>query len=348
MNLISYSADNCIRNAYYHNSCSNCVDICPENLFEVFQNRIKFDANLCTYCSACLGVCPTEAITIESFDPNRFTLEFKFYKDDKLDCKNMTRCLSAFDTNHFTAMLLERESLKCDLSLCSECDMGNLKTSIKDRISDSNLFLENLKSSKRIEIIEDKVEETSSKRELFNKIIGKTADKILIPDSEKERINKIIFKDSNIKRMLPTKQRIFIETLRASDEFEKIEKLPALDSLVNSKDFDKICTNCGDCIQFCPTEALFYSSDMLSIYVSASKCIGCGICQDICKVDAILKSEEINIIDFLRPKQLLSFSMDTCIECKTSFIKRGDEVICERCIDFTANFSSMLSLARDL
>ena len=348
MNLISYTADSCIRNAYYHNSCSKCVETCPENLFEIFQNKIKFEASLCTYCNACLGVCPTEAILTESFDPNRFSLEFQFIEDDKLDCKNMTQCLSGFDTNHFSTMILNRDSLKCDLSLCSECKIGNLENSIRDRISDTNIFLENLESSKRVEIIEEKVEKKSGKRDLFNKILGKATDKILIPDSEKVRIEKLLFKDRNIKRMLPTKQRVLIEILRNSPEFEKVEKITSLDSLVNSKDFDKKCTNCGDCIQFCPTEALFYSSDMLSIYVSASKCIGCEICHDICKVDAILKSEEIDILDFLRPKHLISFTMETCTECKTPFIKRADEVICERCIDFTTNFSSMLSLARDL
>jgi len=348
LSLISYKADSCIRNAYFHNSCSDCIDICPENLFSIVQNRIKFESELCTYCSACLGICPTEAIEIENFDPNRIALEFQFSKDDKLNCKNMTQCLSSFSSEHFTTMAFNRDSLKLDLSLCSDCKIGELEQSIRDRVENSNRFLESVKSKKIVQIIDEKVKKKIGKRELFSKFIGKATDKILIPDSEKDRIEKALFKGRDIKKMHPTKQRILVDTLKYSSEFEQIETVPALNSLVNSKEFDKSCTNCGDCIQFCPTDALFYSSDMLSIFINSAKCIGCEICHEICKVDAISKSESLNIVDFLRPKELISFSMETCTECKTPFIKRDDEVICERCIDFTTNFSSMLSLARDI
>ena len=348
MSLISYNADSCIRNAYYHNSCSNCVDSCPENLFSLFQNRIKFDSSLCTYCSACLGSCPTEAIKIDLFDPNRFTLEFQFSKSDKLTCKNRTQCLSGFDSHHFTTMILNIDSLECDLSLCSECDIGEQKASIKTKISDANRVLKSLSSSKKIDILEEKVEEKISKREFFNKFVGKVNDVVVIPDIEKYKIDQLLSKDINVKRMLPTKQRILIEAIKNSKDFENVETVDLTDSFLHSKYFEEKCTNCGDCIQFCPTEALFHSSDKLSIYISANKCIGCNICHDICKIDAVQKGKSLEAIDLLRPKQLISFTMDSCTECKTPFIKRGDEVICERCIDFTTNFSSIFTLARDM
>jgi len=341
--LITYSADSCIRNAYYYNQCSNCVTTCQENVFSVVQNRIKFDANLCTYCSACLGVCPTEAIKMDIFEPNRFSLEFKFSKEDKLDCKDKTRCLSSFDSQHFSVMLLERENLVCDLSQCSECDIGSLK-GIEAKIDEANNLLDKVSENKKIEkVLEIEEKETLGKRELFGKIFEKATEKVSIPDSENARIERLLNRNG-LKKMLPTKHKILIEALK-DFEFETIKPQAPL---INSQNISDKCTNCKDCIQFCPTEALFHSTDMLSIYINSAKCISCGICQDICKVDAVSDVESINIIDFMRPRKLVSFSMSVCGECKTPYIQRGDETICSRCFDFVENFSSMLSLARDL
>lgn len=351
MSLISYDGDKCIRNAYYYNNCTNCVDVCPENLFSISPNKkIIFNSSLCTYCGGCLGTCPTEAIEMETFNPNKFTLEFKYSKETLLTCKNKTQCLSAFDSHHFSTMILNGDSLECDLSQCSDCEIGKFSESIKKRIEDSNKLLTDLKSEKKIEIISEIVESSekkSGKRELFNKILGRT--KSAIEEIDDIEVEQALFRDKYVKKMLPTKHNILVDTIKNSSEFDKLENIDLNNMFLNSKDFVKEkCTNCGDCIQFCPTESIFYSSDKLAIYFHTDKCIGCNICHDICKVDAIEKSESIELVDFLRPKKLLSFEMGTCTECKTPFIQRADEVICDRCINFTINFSGMLTLAKDM
>jgi len=340
MALISYSADSCIRNAYYHNQCSKCVTTCQEDVFSVVQNRIKFDSKLCTYCSACLGTCPTEAIQIEGLEPNKLALEFKFSKNDELNCENKTKCLSMFDAEHFAIMGLEREKLICDLSKCSDCEIGHLQDDIQERIHTANILLNEIDKDKLIEIITVEKEDLN-KNSLFGNMFEKVSEKINIPDSESYKIDRMLNRNG-LKKMLPTKHKILMEVLK-DIEFESISPF-----FVGSQNISEQCTNCKDCIQFCPTEALFHSTDMLSIYINSAKCINCGICQDICKVDAISDVEKINLIDLVRPRKLISFSMSVCSECKTPYIQRGDETICDRCSDFVNNFSSMLSLARDI
>jgi ferredoxin len=312
---ISYDTNSCIRNAYFHNHCSNCVEICPETVFSIFQNRIVLDTKLCTLCNACLGVCPTESLEIPTFDPNRFVLEFETSENRVLSCKDNTTCLSAFDTHHFEILKMQEGGVSLDLSHCDTCEIGSVLESIKSRVPEG------------VETLFEKREE-NQKRKLFGKLLKR----------EKPVVEAKLKKPNFAKRFFPLKQHLLVE---------KSKELEVVPGILGTQKISNSCTNCGDCIQFCPTEALFYSSDKLDIFISSEKCISCGICQHICKVDAV-SSDEVSILDLLKPKHLINFEMATCTECKTPFIKRDESEICERCIDFTTNFSHMFTLARDV
>jgi energy-converting hydrogenase A subunit P len=342
---ISYDGGSCIRNSYFHNNCSNCVDVCPERVFSIFQNKIALDSNLCTLCSACLGVCPSEALKLESFDPNRFSVEFRDSEKNGLSCKDNSPCLSGFDVHHFSLMVLDRkESISCDLSHCESCEMGQLKSGIEERIESSNRFLKSVGSENLVEIIYEKSEEEPNKREFFGKIFGKAKEKSNISEERKLEIEKKLQKPLFAKRFYPLKQHLLVEEVK---NFENLENFSSDIISTQKIDYQK-CTNCGDCTQFCPTEALFYSSDKLDIFIHSNKCITCGICHHICKESAIERDDEVSLIDLMRPKNLIHFHMEVCDECKTPFIQRKDEKICERCIDFTTNMSHMFTLARDI
>lgn len=351
MNLISYHSDTCIRNAYYYNNCSICVDECPEGVFSIFQNRIKFQPELCTLCSACLGGCPTQAIKIENFNPERETLEFTFKTSPVLECKNMKNCLASFDTHHLSIMALQnRDSeIVCDLSLCQECSIGEkFQPKIEERVKTTNQFLNTLNIDKRVKISVEKRDSEVGKREIFGKVFEKISDKTSISESDREKIEARLHKGANSKKFYPLKHKLLIDVL---DEVGVLESSDSFNiqnhKMINSIDLNSNCTNCGDCIQFCPTDALFYSSDQLSIYINSSRCIGCEICSDICKVDAISEKSDINSMELLKPTQLIKFSMEVCSECKTPFIQKGDEKVCDRCKNFIDEFSYIFKLARD-
>ncbi|OHD91107.1 MAG: hypothetical protein A2W83_05015 [Sulfuricurvum sp. RIFCSPLOWO2_12_43_5] len=110
------------------------------------------------------------------------------------------------------------------------------------------------------------------------------------------------------------------------------------------------CTNCGDCTQFCPTDALFPTSDKQGIYFSQGKCIGCGICEDICKPKAISAKEGFDLVSvaYERSEQLVRYEMVTCHECRCPYPYKGGDPICDRCSSFMVNHANMFTLARDM
>jgi len=343
---IEYDSLSCIRNSYYYNSCSICVDECPENVFSIFQNKIRVQPELCTLCSACLGGCPTEAITIANIEPNREALEFGLSEKRYLDCKEKKECLAKFDIYHFAIMALQSETAPiCDLSLCSQCEIGDrFQSKIEKRIEEANRFLESIEATQRVEITYEQREEP--KRRLF----GKVLERFSIDEEDRKRIDTKLQRDPNWKKVYPLKHKLLLDSLDEVGILEQVEKLEIGEfQILNSVSINSNCNNCGDCIQFCPTDALFRSSDLLSIYINSNRCIGCGICLDICKVDGVEIRKEIESIELLKPTKLIQFEMGTCIECKTPFVRQdSSKEICDRCEGFTKEFGHIFQLARDI
>jgi len=44
--------------------CEECVGICPNEVFEMSDDKSSVTGAECEYCESCLGVCPSGAITI--------------------------------------------------------------------------------------------------------------------------------------------------------------------------------------------------------------------------------------------------------------------------------------------
>jgi len=48
------------------------------------------------------------------------------------------------------------------------------------------------------------------------------------------------------------------------------------------------CNLCGDCTNFCPTNAIFLNKDSNYISIDYTKCMYCGNCSSICKKYALV------------------------------------------------------------
>lgn len=348
-NLFSYSGTNCVRNDYFHNACQLCVDICPENAFHIIRNKLTLFENECIGCAACIGSCPTEALQIKSFDPNTFVATFDTQDKRVVSCKKNTPCLGVFDQHHLITMALEGE-LSCDLSHCEGCHLnkeGKVEAFIRSNIAKSDLFFEQSGVEASIHIIEEK-EEENERRALFRTAI-ETAKESLSDEKSPVLLTKEHQKKSNSNEPLK-----FIQLKNAIKKHLsrfKVTKFHAPSDLFFEKHITfEACTNCGDCIQFCPTDALSATPDKQGIMLTAGHCIGCGICDHICKTDAIATKDSYDIVTiaFERSEQLVHYDMVMCHECRCPYPYRGGDPICDRCKNFKDNFESMFTLAKDL
>ncbi|MDD5052166.1 MAG: 4Fe-4S binding protein [Sulfuricurvum sp.] len=350
-NLFSYTATRCLRNEYYHNDCNICIDLCPKGAFHIVRNKLTLFENECVGCAGCIGSCPTEALEIESFDPNGFSAAYQHQNEVTLSCKTSTPCLGIFDVEHYIVMTLRGDkSVECDLSHCAGCvlnETGTLYGSIREKIDGANLFLEQIGSEHRIKTIEIK-EEENERRALFRKGFDRVKESIA---KEETNLSMTTAHHKLPDMKMPLKRVLLKNSLKEWTSRLTQTTFETSTSLFFNKQIDfKSCTNCGECTQFCPTDALFPTSDKQGIFFAQGKCIGCGICEDICKPNAITAKEGYDLISiaFDRAEQMVHYEMVTCHECRCPYPYKGGDPICDRCSSFTTQFSNMFTMAKDL
>lgn len=335
----------CLRVEYLYNECSLCIEICPEEAITLGKNkRIALDPKKCTDCSACISVCPTSAISNTEFDPNMFALKFSTEDEDRLSCKNNTPCLNIFNAEQFLSLGLRNKSVICDMSHCEGCETnknGTVETSIKSHIDEANIFLKAMKVESRITTdYKEPIEVT--RRELFRKFTQG------VNELQNDRKIGEAFNKNNA---LPVHRQLLQNSLKRVIENVKQTTIHQVFSFTANKQIDfQSCTNCGECVQFCPTNALTYSSDKSRILFQNLHCIACGVCDDICKPNSFSSKPELDLMTMAFDRAVIAVEHHfvICSECKTAFPQKNDETICTRCVDFVEVSKDLFALARDL
>lgn len=351
-NLFSFTATRCLRNEYFHNDCHICIDLCPKEAIHLVRNKLTVFDNECIECAGCIGSCPTEAFEIESFDPNEYSASFQSQSNPQLSCKRTTPCLGVFDAEHLLVMALRGEmEVVCDMSHCAACilnENGKMEATIRSHIDQANSFLIQTAIAKEIKTL-DIQEEQAPRRALFRKGFEKAKEAIAeVPNAQKS----MTATHHALPNMtMPLKRILLKNSLKEHVSAMEITNFSESTPLFFNKQIDfQTCTNCGDCTQFCPTDALFPTSDKQGIYFSQGKCIGCGICEDICKPNAISAKAGFDMVSiaYERSEQLVHYDMVMCNECRCPFPYKGGDPICDRCSGYKKEFSNMFTLARDM
>lgn len=357
--LFAYSGTDCVRNDYYHNSCAKCVDICPEGAFHIVRNKLTLFDNECIACGACLGSCPTEALTLENFDPNTYVEAFAAKEETLISCKKEAGCLGGFDAHHYATMALLHEKMPvCDLSHCAECALNKTQkvaAFIQNEIETANTFLHRTGYSGSISVRTERetveqhgVTAEPARRMVFKKAVAKavggpeTVDSYVSLTMRQRRRN-----DTALPLKYEALKRAVAQKLSRFERTAQKERSP----LFTDKVIDfQACTNCRDCVQFCPTSALKSTPDSQGILFTQSHCIGCGICDHICKTDAITTAPGYDLVEIAydRTKQLVHYEMVQCHECRCPYPYKGGDPICDRCEAFLRENANMFTLARDL
>jgi ferredoxin len=334
----------CLRGDYFHNQCNLCIDICPNNSLTIFKNKIYLEDS-CINCGVCIGGCPTESLMIETFDENDYILKFE---KDTISCKDDAICVACFDQNHYANLMLKQDKdISINISNCDNCELNKediVKNSIINRVNETNSLLEKLDIKNKLILKTDSNTNDTSRRGIFTKILNAT--KQIKDDSN---LTKKI--EEKLDKKIPTKKLLFKNRLKEFIQDDTIVSFENSFIINKTIDYDK-CTNCKECVQFCPTEALTKNSVEDTIYFQIGKCVNCNICNDICKENAINNSfEDISLLDFAfdRAKELVKFELKLCKRCKCAYPSKDNRDICHICDRFEGDeFANLFVMQKDL
>jgi len=339
--LFSLNALKCLRNEYLFNDCQLCFERCEEKALGLFKNKITLFKDSCTTCGACIGSCPTQSLTLEHFDAVDFIFEFLDKQTNIIIEKIDVPHFGVFDSMILISLVLRT---KHNIFLEYQTPISQLHLDYIDEcIKSSNFFLASIGFEHSLFLKPHKEELQSSRRNLFQSLI-KSKDALLKEEHGSQKLNQT-------KKNLPSKFIFFKNSLKLvcediANTFVSTHQLP----LFNQKiDFNR-CTNCIECITFCPTNALFQNESKESIIFQSGKCIGCDICHQVCKEGAIEENYHLDLIEFMfdRSIKLVEFEYIKCQECNNAFIDKNRGNICFVCSDYTNNFQGMFTLAKDL
>ncbi len=361
-NQISFDIYTCVRTYYKDSSCTKCVDVCPvEDTLKIEDGKVDLKQENCVSCGACLGVCPTEAFSLNGFNPSDFFNKMVETGENLISCKSNVPCLSSIDPQYLVAMAIKKDSdIIMDKGHCSECFIGNLLPQIEKNVEEANYILENLGVQQRIKL-EDikyqlpKEEEKKKDRRSFLKRFSKTTAGLAfwmisqnIPQIEEmEEKDDDYYKNIVEEKVLPDKRKILIQTLRDSGIDLKGKELEVEKISFTSQKFIETqkCTNCLICINICPTGALQSGKDRLQVLFQPSNCVKCRICHEVCPEECIHLADKLSIDDFVNNTVLLAeHVMIPCAECLVPFSYKGDSVICPRCRQLEDEIKDLLKI----
>lgn len=215
---------------------------------------------------------------MNNFDVSEFVNSFaNGYENrivDRIDIPN----LLLLDSYDLVSIILQK---KCNIFI--QFDEQNEKEyldTIYLRVEQTNSILRSLGNMNYILIAKNK----------FSMQIDDTQPQTLpsFSDNFEENVNLILKKVETLKTSL----RIACEDL----PFTQI--LADEQTIFFNKDILNCCNNCGDCIRYCPTQALLYNEQKSSIFFKSGHCIGCQLCEQVCQHHAITANHNVDLIEF--------------------------------------------------
>ena len=342
MHKLKIELGNCVKVYAKNATCTKCADICPHDAIDYNEN-IPVVSDACTDCGGCIGVCPTEAISLKNFDTLDFIFSFLEGEESLISCKKNIPCLATLSVENLISLALLGNETVLDLGHCASCAIQEpLYAQIQQNITEANLFLQNINSTKTVKTemlgYEEPFEEEEPDRREFLKrfsIKGAIKSKIEFEEALHEEQHIISTEDTqNIrKKEIPNKRKLLFMALKRAETPTAYHTYMADEiSFISQKNINDNCDNCSMCYRLCPTGALQSDRRQTKIDFDPLMCVKCSLCHDVCEPNAITLIP-CSTKEFFEPKvkELINFKVVRCDECANFFTYFGGEKTCPRC-----------------
>ncbi len=343
MHNLEINLGSCVKVYSKNSTCTKCEEICPHSAISYLDNIPKINDN-CIDCGGCIGVCPTEAISLKDFNTMDFIFSFLEEQEELISCKKNVPCLAALSVENLISLALLGENTTLDIGHCNNCSLRDpLLQKIEENITETNVFLEQLESPKRIikshiAYEAPSVQEEPNRRDFLKKFSVKGALKSKIEFDEalkaEEKEGVSIEDSANIrKKEIPNKRKLLFMALKRIDKPKAYHTFMHDEiSFTSQKYINDNCDNCSMCYRICPTGALQSDRRNTKIEFDSLMCVKCALCHDVCAPEAI-KLVPYSTKELIEPaiEELINFKVIRCDECANFFTYFGGEKMCPRC-----------------
>lgn len=340
--VFTLNALKCLRNEYLFNDCTLCFQRCEHNALGIFKEKIKLFDEQCTQCGECIGVCPTQALSLETFDVNEFVFAFLQQEKNSIVHKQDIPSFGMLSSFHLASIVL-RAKKNIFLHYYEEDVSVETLDYIQTRIKQSNHFLATLGIENSLFLKSQLNKEVNTQRRGLLKTLVHSKKELQKEFTFTEKLNEH-------DKAMPAQNILFKNSLKLVCEDIQTQ-INTQSGMVFNKQIDfNACTNCVECVTFCPTQALFQNASKDAIYFQSGKCIGCDICEQVCKHQAIEPNESLDMITYMfdKAQKLVEFEYAKCKECNNAFIKKDNTAVCSFCKPFLSEHASMFTLAKDM
>lgn len=326
---VSIVQGRCTRFLHKASTCMHCSEACPSGALTLSSNRPFYNASLCMQCGACAGVCPMDAIEVQT--PSAQKLEEEITSSAVLNkkiiftCKDVgekkegsisLQCLARLEPS-LLFLALEKGALEIQLisGECLKCALKNNLPSIHQTIEMTQKYADLLNVPITLKSVQNVLKKGSyeddhftckdhSRRTLFLKLLGK---KRVEPSLNESTLTYENIKNGT-KMPLPKKHQRIIQSLqrlaKQTPLMSKVDHLfltPTLNMMQ--------CIGCTLCANICPTGALKADTneDGLKITCKNSVCVACHLCVDICFKNAIALDTGTTLDTILSTQRILLY-----------------------------------------
>ncbi len=348
--MLKLNAGLCVRSLSVESECNKCEVVCPTSAIVVGDNTLPaINFATCVGCGGCVGVCPSEALSMDEFSPTNFFFDFIEDEESLISCRKNVPCISVLSVEHLISMAILKKEIVFDMGYCDACDIASTcKPQILKNVEEANYILEAIENGTNIKLEDVKFENDSQKpsdrRDFLHAINLKTVAKVKknFEDEVQKASDELVehsLQKTDIallrKKTIPNKRKILFTAMKRAEKPSTFHIIDADEVSFTSQKImnEETCTACQMCYRVCPTGAL--TSDMKNSKIDFDPflCIKCHICHDVCEPDAITLSTSYNLKEFFEPEvvNLVSFKVRRCDECGSVFSANNDDTLCQRC-----------------
>ena len=349
MSLIKLDTSRCVRSLSVESECNKCEVVCPTNAIVVGSTPLpSINFSSCVGCGACDGVCPSEALSLDDFNPTNFFFNFLEDESTLISCRKNVPCIAALSIEHLISTAILKKEMVLDVGHCESCEIASTcYKQIKQNYEEATYILEAMENTStiRLESVSYEQEDKETDRRGFlNTLNLKTVGKIksnfekeVVKASDELTQHSLDNKDIALlkKKRITDRRKLFFTAIKRVEKPSKFHIIDANEISFTSQKImnEESCTACQMCYRVCPTGALTSDMKNSKIDFDPFMCIKCNICHDVCEPNAITLSSSYNVKEFFEPtlQNLVAFNVRRCDECNVVFSTNGSEKVCSRC-----------------